>query len=348
MHRVYTGKFGGIIMSKLIKLIFDTGAFQVLEEPTILTSGEIGIYYVNTEKLCPNSKELLAEFGDLPAEMIKGAVQCYENDEDFRYVIEALAEKAESYLQSYNPLRAIAISGGQRRDWIFSGPVAVKLDLPHVTLYKPKKGNPDRIEVMLPDRRLLPDTMFDKISSVHIADLMTKGSSAYTASEGMTIKQDALDEDGNILYGSPVKGDGWIPMQRRAGIEVNRMLNVVTRLQGGEENLLQAKVDAFSFVAINPGFITKANKADLLTGEKIDISLDYMQNPEFWSKEYIRNNGVDAFVKFFDPDGGKTDRAGKFVDTYNQVLEESGRIQELEEAVQKEYGRSLKGIIGGK
>ena len=36
------------------EILKNTGAYSDLEEPVILASGELGIYYINTEKIMPD------------------------------------------------------------------------------------------------------------------------------------------------------------------------------------------------------------------------------------------------------------------------------------------------------
>ena len=121
--------------STISKLLVKTGAFKDLDEPVILTSGELGIYYINTEKLCPDDGKW-KEYGDNSQAMINHAIKIMRDNRDFREVIDILVEQAEVLLPRKD---AKVISGGQRRDWLFSGPVANRLNLDHISLYKDGK-----------------------------------------------------------------------------------------------------------------------------------------------------------------------------------------------------------------
>ena len=88
------------------------------------------IYYVNAEKLCQDGGKF-KEYGEDSGAMIQHAVKMMEEHPTFEEVIDILVEKVKE-------VKGDTISGGQRRDWIFSGPVAAKLDMPHISLYKAK------------------------------------------------------------------------------------------------------------------------------------------------------------------------------------------------------------------
>ncbi len=48
---------------RISELLVETGAYSDLSDPVILTSGQLGIYYINTEKLVQDDGEW-KEFGE--------------------------------------------------------------------------------------------------------------------------------------------------------------------------------------------------------------------------------------------------------------------------------------------
>ncbi len=62
---------------RISELLVETGAYTDLDKPVILTSGELGIYYVNTEKLCQDSGKF-KEHGDNSQAMIQHALEMIE------------------------------------------------------------------------------------------------------------------------------------------------------------------------------------------------------------------------------------------------------------------------------
>jgi len=155
---------------------------------------------------------------------------------------------------------------------------------------------------------------------LHIADLLTEGNSCY--------RQD------------PGTGEetGWVPYLRQQGADVTDLMTVVTRLQGGEENLASQGVTTHSFVPINVEFLEQHSNNP---GRAIDYALDPLTSPGIWSEGYLRDNGALALVKAFDP-AAKDDRALKFLGRYRTVLEDAGRFEELADAVQQTYDRDIR------
>ncbi len=300
---------------RICEILVDTKAFRDLVKPVILTSGELGIYYVNTEKLVQDDNEW-EKFGNDAKLMIQHAVRMMDAHPTYREVIEIMAEKVKYLLRGKNDL---LVSGGQRRDWIFSGPVAHLLTLPHLALYNAG----DKIgkhEVIIGKNIVMADARIANHYIVHVSDLITSGSSAY-----------------NEMTDKP----SWIPMiQKKDGI-IEHMVNVVTRQQGGEKNLAKAKVKSHSFVAIDEDFLRRYSIQP-------EVSVAYVRNPRQWSTDYITAEGIGAFVEFFDPKGKKLDRAQKFLLTYDKVLKSTGNYEKLEMAVKGLYSTNFNDLFGRK
>jgi orotidine-5'-phosphate decarboxylase len=290
-----------------------TGGYQDVN-PVILTSGEIGIYYVNTEKLIEDNGEFI-DYGDNAGDMYKHAISMMDKNKNFRQIIEILADTAKTLLPHDNA----AISGGQRRDWLFSAPVAKLLGVPHISLYKQEDGKEDRIEVHANGGTRQHISIKD-FHVVHVADLITEGSSYYTGKDG--------------------KVSGWLPMLAQAGAKVKDSLIVATRLQGGEEMLRERGVTAHTFVSIDDTFLQEHSNNP-------ERAVAYFKDPEKWSKEYLSTNGARALAKNFDPCGKNVDRASKFMSRYIGHLLDVGKLHELDDLVAEHYGISARKIATG-
>jgi len=300
---------------RISEIVVETGAYTDLDEPVILASGALGIYYVNAEKLCQDGGKF-KEYGDDSASMIQHAVKMMEEHPTFEEVIDILAEKVEDIFKG-NKTKNI-ISGGQRRDWIFSGPVAHKLGLPHLSLYKQEEGEEDKTEIIMPDGMKSITPPLEGFYDVHLVDLITEASSCYS-------------EDGK---------KGWIKMIRNKGADIDNLLAVVTRLQKGEERLagLNPPVNTTTYVAIDEDFVKTYSKDP-------ERALEYQAGPDKWAERYIEEKGIDALIKFFDPKGGKLDRAKLFLNRYEKVLHESGQGALLGLEVSEEYGREAEKLF---
>jgi len=302
---------------RISQLLVETKAFKDLDKPVILTSGELGIYYINTEKLAQDNGEF-EKFGDNSLAMIQHAVRMTKEHPTFGEVIDILANDARKLLPNFSRNNEYGISGGQRRDWLFSGPVADKLQIPHISLYKDGK-----LEIVAPSGETygLEALGGRRFQTLHFVDLLTEASSCYR------------------LEGE--EPAGWIPMLGGNNFPINNLVTVVSRLQGGEERLKQQGVNVEAKVAIDADFLKNYSKQP-------EIAVLYNQNPTAWSQDYLRTNGALLFAADFDPAGKKLDRAKKFLTRYRSILEEAGRLQELDLAVKDKYNKPLDELIGVK
>ncbi|MFH1420782.1 MAG: hypothetical protein ABIG30_02335, partial [Candidatus Aenigmatarchaeota archaeon] len=290
---------------RISQILVETGGYRDVP-PVLLTSGEVGIYYINTEKIAQDDGEF-NRFGDDSGAMITHAIKMVEEHPSFGEVIDRVSESVKSILYATRTdCDTLIISGGQRRDWLFSGPVAAKLDLLHASIYKDGE-----IEVVNPHDGKKRDFSLGGVHAFHVADLLTEGSSFYR-----------LENDIER---------GWVPALRNQGAEIRDAVVIVTRLQGGEEMLAKQGVNVHSFVAIDEDFLrTHSGRSE--------IAVAYQRNPSEWTEAYLRENGALAFVDAFNPAGGKQDRAMKFLQRYGGVLKDSGHWDALHEAVTQKFG----------
>ena len=297
---------------RISELLVETKAFKDLDKPVILASGELGIYYSNTEKLAQDNNEF-EKYGDNSHDMIAHAIKMTKIHPTFGDVIDILCEDAKNLLPNLNKTNC-AISGGQRRDWLFSGPVAYNLGIPHVSLYK--NG---QIEVVDPrgnaySKHFLESRGFDIL---HFVDLLTEASSCYRLENN--------------------RPAGWIPMIRNEFLNINNLVAVVTRKQGGEQRLSDQKVNVEAKVAIDKDFLLDYSKQP-------EIAVSYFENPSLWSQNYLKENGALELLETFDPKNKKLDRAKKFLNRYNKTLDETGEFSELELAVKNRFGYDLRSL----
>ena len=257
--------------------------------------------------------------------MIKHATKMMDEQPFFKEVIDILTEKVLELRDGKED--DLVISGGQRRDWIFSGPVAYNLDLPHLSLYK--DGRMEFIEPNLKVfpikdffRRTLPGA-FRLSENIHISDLITKGSSAH---------------EYVIMDDTRWKEQGWITLVRGTGLKISNLVAVVDRLQDGRERLAEQGVDLYSFVDIGEDFVKKHS-------ENPERAITYMQDTIRWTIDYIRENGALPLIETFNPEAGKLKRAKSFLNLYGHVLERFGKWRKLDKEVNKRYDISLVNLM---
>jgi len=291
------------------QIVSDSGAYSD-KEPLLLAAGIIGVYYSNTE-LTLRDGSAYKQHADDSLAMLDYALDREVKVATFAEIIDVLAERVEPLLSGV--VGEVAIAGGQTRDWLFSGPVAARLNVPHISLYKNGK-----IELIYGDGKVDPNPNLDSFYAAHVADFITSGSSTYNPDE--------------------TPPTGWVPMLRAAGVTVDHSFTVVSRLQEGEKNLALGDVQSDSLVFIDEDFLRKhSSNAERAIANKMNYNA--------WSEEYLGENGALAFIADFDPDGTKLVRAGRFLEKHADLLRKVGRMDEFEAAVRERFGKSLDEIV---
>jgi orotate phosphoribosyltransferase len=310
-------------MDLALRLV-SSGAYRDLEEPVIVTSGEsLTPFYVNAEKLCgdPGMDALLAAAAERDDLVIEHACALAERGE-FGEMVDGIAAEV-SALGRASPIAAV--SGGQRRDWLFSGPVARRLGCPHLSLYKQAPGQgaaQDRLVARSPGGAEIDAAFVSGGAVVHVVDMLTAASSCHSR--------------------DPVSGRevGWIPMLRARGAVVHGLIAVVSRRQGGEEALGRVGVAVRSLVAVDEAFLAGHSRAPA-------EAVAYYRDAAGWTREYLRSRGIGLLLPYFTSDAKKLPRLVKFLATYRAFLESAGAWKELEGAAQARLGRSLEALLAG-
>jgi len=258
------------VENSVISWLFDTNAVRVCPEgrPFWYTSGKFGSFYINTHFLCGGEESALGLLADIEAEasrrplglsrIIGDKLQALaDSDERYGRLIALLAEHAEIARSSDG---FDLISGGERRDFFFSLPVARALGMPHVSIFKnltavytDAQGNaaPASRE-MLEGRR-----------SLHVADLVTEASSFTRA---------------------------WIPVLEKHGAHIASVLVVVDRAQRGREKLAQAGIPLRSLVKVDSALFDAAVAQGKLTYAQRDMALGFLADPDGFMRGFLHSH----------------------------------------------------------
>jgi orotate phosphoribosyltransferase len=316
-----------------------TDGYRDLHEPVILASGQLGIYFVNTEKILGDDDKWKDHGADAEG-MARHVRELYQDTEGpFKPVIDELAARVGELLPTDTEYQAI--SGGQRRDWPFAAAVAEALDLEFIALYKQEDGEEDRVEVIGTDGTVSTPDLLEGYGVVHLVDLITEGSSVYR------------DEAGGPK--------GWVQMLRDKRVEGDYLdvVAVVTRLQGGEERLAAYDVNVHPQVAIDDDFLGEHSEDRFA-----DRNIAYRTDPDKWTRDYLAENGALALASTFSPTDGKIPRAKRFLERYGDHLKDTMRPNsayteggnepeqisawdELNRAVDIEYSIRLNNVLTG-
>ena len=227
------------------------------------TSGTVGPYYINTHYLYggPEPAEELLEFINaakddrrrFPAQLLERVQRQYESEAIYRSVIDRLVADVEERVGGDFD----CVSGGERRDWFFSAAVAVRLDKPHLLIYK------DLARLWHDGERVEEATELKGLRTVHIADLVTEASSYLRA---------------------------WIPAVREGGGEMIYSVNVVDRGQGGSEAIANTGVPAGFLVRVDEELFAALRQGGQVDARQEEILIAYFRDPHGAMKAFLEGN----------------------------------------------------------
>ena len=247
----------------IISWLFETDAVRVCPEgqPFWYTSGKLGPFYINTqflygseaaansllktiEEACAGEK--LAFYDKVWADISAQLASC----PIYAQLIDLLTEAAAK-------LDVDFVSGGERRDFFFSMPVARKLGLGHLSIFKDlscvytdKDGvSMDAAQVGLAGKK-----------SVHIADLITVASSYIRA---------------------------WIPAVESLGARIAYSLAVVDRDQGGSDILAKAGCPLTTLVTIKPELFEQAKALGRVTDAQVALVNSFIADPDKFMHDFL-------------------------------------------------------------
>ena len=247
----------------IISWLFETDAVRVCPEgrPFWYTSGKLGPFYINTQFLFgseADANRLLAvieeacagdrlAFVDAVWPVIERQLQ---ESAIYAQLIDLLADAARK-------LPADFISGGERRDFFFSLPVARKLGMGHLSIFK------DLSTVYTdPSGASVPGEAagLSGKRSVHIADLITVASSYVRA---------------------------WIPAVQALGAKIAFSLAVVDRDQGGADILADAGCPLTTLVTVQPDLFIAARDMGRITDEQLALVLSFIEDPDAFMRDFL-------------------------------------------------------------
>ena len=275
-------------MNIIEKELFRTGALKIsgTETPFWYTSGTFGPFYINThflfggEKMAVEALEFIdynkKDKYDFPAVMTRFLLEFYNNNSEYKAVVDYLLEIITANIDTDD---IDYISGGERRDWFFSYIIAYLLHKKHITIYKStvmilsENGSSDRITEGHGKRTL------------HIADLITEGSSYYKF---------------------------WLPSLQKAGIAMPWTLAVVDRQQGGSARLASNGIKVLTGTVFGKHLFEEAIAGGKITQGQFRMVRNYMQNPTEFMRKFIMDH-PEFLKKSIEKDEKTRARAVSFI-----------------------------------
>ncbi len=247
----------------IISWLFETDAVRVCPEgqPFWYTSGKLGPFYINTqflygseaaanallaviEQACAGDK--LAFYDTVYAHIEAQLASC----PIYAQLIDLLCEAAQKLSFDF-------VSGGERRDFFFSMPVARKLGKGHLSIFKDLSSvyTDETGKSMPSDQAGLAGKR-----SVHIADLITVASSYVRA---------------------------WIPAVESLGAKIAYSLAVVDRDQGGSQILADAGCPLTTLVVIKPELFETAHAMGRITDAQLALILAFIADPDKFMTDFL-------------------------------------------------------------
>lgn len=250
----------------ITKLLFITKALEVCEygKPFFYTSGKLGPYYINTHYLYGSKNEadevleIMATYKnkeeDLPLVLKEKIMQQYNANNIFKQVIDLLLNISKKFDFDF-------ISGGERRDFFFSIPLAVLLNKPHLSIFKSGAV-------------YLSSSSFNECSkegefdlkgktSLHVADLVTEASSYFR---------------------------NWIPALNKLQALIQESIAVIDRNQGGADALKNAGINLTTPVSITKEFFSSSMAEGYISKNQYLMVESFIDNPDKFIIDFLKEN----------------------------------------------------------
>ncbi len=268
--------------NKTTENLFKTNAIRVApaDTPFWYTSGKFGPFYINTHFLIKDEgvandvlriieDECATDKEKAPKNIYEVLDRQYNSSETYRDVIDELVELASKYDFDF-------ISGGERRDFFFSMPVAHLMDKPHLTIYKDMTST-------YTDSDFNPLNMpITGKTGLHIADLITEASSYDRA---------------------------WVPAIRDVSAVINDTIAVVDRHQNGEAVLRSLGISMQTLTGVDKSLFDEAKQKGYIDDAQYELVIKFLEDPDKYMKDFIASH--PTFIEDQIKLGGKNAERAK-------------------------------------
>ena len=246
--------------AEFLKIIHDTQAVKIWNRqkgPVFWYAAAVpGPFYVNTEyvigpelaaKLLEQITAIVASTTD-PASRAKQLndiiLPAYENDTTYRNIIESLVDKAKAEFPG-SPFSLV--SGGERRDWLFSIPFAKLLGCRHAFIFKNRNV-------------YCAESLKENEKALHVADLINNAASYF---------------------------DAWFPALKAAHIACVGTVCVNSRGSNGVKRLTDIGQKVVALNSVDLGFFDKSLANGLIDGATRDEIATFFASSKDWASKYL-------------------------------------------------------------
>ena len=260
--------------NNLLKLIHDTKAVSIWNHktgPVFWYAASVpGPFYVNTEFVIgPElAEKLLKQITSIienktsskqrADDLNKLILSAYASSPTYKKVIDAMVEKAniEFPKDSYT-----LVSGGERRDWLFSIPYAHVTGIKHAFLFKNEEI-------------FCADTYKEGETVLHIADLINNAASYFNL---------------------------WFPILNKAKLKCIGTLCINSRGSVGVKKLLDFGLKTVALNSVDVDFFQKSKANKLIDEDTLTEVTTYFLSTKDWANRYLMHDVHLFDVAHLDP-----------------------------------------------
>jgi orotate phosphoribosyltransferase len=229
-----------------------------------------GPFYVNTEQVIGQKlaaallEKITAIVAATPdaterAERLNAAIlPAYETAPVWQNIIRTMVAAARNAFPSGN---YAFVSGGERRDWLFSIPFARAAGLPHIFLFKNRN--------LWCASSIPPDT-----ATLHVADLVNNAASYF---------------------------DLWLPILEKHGLRCAGTVVLNTRGTNGLQRLDAVGLKTVALNGIDLDFFEQSKANGLIDADTLEELRVYFAAPREWAARYLTGDAALFGVEGLDP-----------------------------------------------
>lgn len=304
--------------------LFLTEALKIADpdQPFWYTSGKLGPFFINThylfgsaaeagvllqkiEKFCQEEPETM------PSKITALCLEQYEQEPIYRSVIDAAIEAFK------NPAADTDfISGGERRDFFFSLPLAAILNKPHLSCFKDgrtfySEPGQQAVEIATNEDSVPPEQQ----------DASGTRPNSICGSSPWEKQQPAPDKQScHIRESAPLQGQqalhiadiitvassffrNWIPQIERTGARLKHAAAILDRGQGGRERLATAGTTLTVLGTTDAVFFARAVELGQISPRQAELCLAFLRDPDQYMADFLKDH--PGFIAAEINKGGK-------------------------------------------
>ncbi|MDO5732248.1 MAG: hypothetical protein Q4P72_00505 [Eubacteriales bacterium] len=277
----------------LVREIFKKEALRLSPEGEAFwyTSGTFGPFYINTHFLAGGEQRAKAALAlieeSLAAETPKlSEISDYfakleAEDADFRHCIDLAEAKIRELL---NNEQVSHISGGERRDFFFSFPLARRFQVPHLTLRKTGELYLSQAD----GSAIVEKANLSGARILHVADIITLASSFF---------------------------DRWIPAIEAGGAKISYAFAILDRRQGGLQRLQKAGIETAVLETCNEDFFQLASSVGSISNVDAEMALHFIDDAKSYEAAFLKQH-PDFLQRSIEAGGSQAERAQNYLRTH--------------------------------